>query len=504
MAVGRGEVMTDRLSLRTISRVPPAARPVVDPGGLGVGVVHLGLGAFHRAHQAQYTEDAIAAAGGDWGICGVTLRSRGVVDQLAPQDGLYTVLTRGPDGVAARVVGSVRQAVFAGTDAVPERIADPAVRVITLTVTEKGYRLDPGSGRLRRADEGIRADAAGGAPRTVLGLLVRGLQARMRAESGPLAVVCCDNLAANGVTLAGLVRDFVDLLPPAEAAPLAAWISDGVTFPSTMVDRIVPATRDEDRAEVARLIGLRDDGPVATEPFRQWVIEDDFPAGRPAWEQAGALLTEDVGPYEVIKLRMLNAAHSLLAYLGGLAGCATIADAMQVGAFATLVDRLMREDVEPTLPRPDGFDIDAYRAQLLTRFGNPALRHGTAQVAMDGSQKLPQRLLPTLRERRAAGAVPRWAAVTLAAWMRWVWTDRCDDGTPRVLDDPLAAELQSAVDGADSARDVVARLLGVRAVFDEELAADTVLRDVLTGAVDEIARRGAVAAANTWIREEPQ
>lgn len=496
--------MTERLSLRTLPQVPQAARPPVDCRDLGVGIVHLGLGAFHRAHQAVFTEDAIAAAGGEWGICGVTLRSRGVADQLAPQDGLYTMLTRGPDEVSARVVGVIRDVRFAREAArvVPDRIADPAIRVITVTVTEKGYRHDPATGRLRRRDDGIRKDAAGSDPQTVIGLLVRGLQARMRADSGPVAVVCCDNLTHNGATLASLVRDFVDLLPRDEAAFLEEWLPGNVTFPGTMVDRIVPATRADDRAEVTRLIGLRDDGAVVAEPFRQWVIEDNFPAERPAWEQAGALLTEDVTPYEVMKLRMLNASHSALAYLGGLAGHETIAEAMHDDGIATVVDRLMREDVEPTLDRPDGFDVDGYRAQVIERFGNSALGHTTAQVAMDGSQKLPQRLLPTLRERRAAGAEPRWAAFTLAAWMRWVWTDQRDDGAPRVLDDPLAPALTHAVEHADSAEDVVARLLGVRTIFDEQFAADEVTRKLLVEALDQITARGAASAATAWASED--
>jgi fructuronate reductase len=473
---------TERLALRTLARVPASARPLVDPRHLRTRIVHLGLGAFHRAHQAQYTEEAVAAAGGDWGIAGVTLRSRTVLDQLAAQDWLYSVLARDNDRSDVRVVAAIREAFFAGDEPaeVVRRIADPAVAVTTLTVTEKGY----------------------GPP--VIGLLVRGIQARMRADAGPLAVVSCDNLAHNGSMLAGLVRDFVERLPPSERRPLESWIAPNVSFPSTMVDRIVPATTEADRAEVERLIGLRDEGAVATEPFRQWVVEDDFPAGRPAWERAGVVLTKDVRPYELIKLRMLNASHSALAYLGWPAGCDTIAAAMRDEGFATVVDRLMREDVRPTLDPPDGFDIDRYRDQLLNRFANAALRHRTEQVAMDGSQKLPQRLLPTLTERRAAGAEPRWAARVLAAWMCWVWLDRRADGTPRPLDDPLADVLQSAVAGASSARQVVDRLLGVRDVFDARFAEDDVIRKLLVEAVEQISRLGTARAARAWASESAQ
>jgi fructuronate reductase len=490
----------DRLSLANLPRITAGTGPLVDPRGLDIGIVHLGIGAFHRAHQAVFTEEAVAARGGPWGICGVTLRSRAVVDQLAPQDGLYTVLTRTGAATTARVAAVVREVLFAGAQPadVVARIGDPTVRVVTTTVTEKGYRHDPGTGRLHREDEGIRADAAGGDPRTVLGLLVRGLQARRRADAGPLAVVCCDNLAHNGATLAGLVREFVDLLP---SDGMAAWLDEQVSFPNTMVDRIVPATTAADRDEAAALLGLVDHGVVATEPFRQWVIEDDFRSARPEWEAAGALLTTDVAPYEVMKLRLLNAPHSALAYLGALAGCETIADAMAEPALAELVDRLMRDDAQPTLVPPDGFDVEAYRRQLLQRFGNPVLRHRAEQVGLDGSQKLPQRLLPTIRERRAVGAEPHWAVFTLAAWLRWVWSDRRDDGTPRVLDDPLAPRLRRAVGGATSAAQVVDRLLGVREVFGPELAEDPVVRALLVEALDLLARRGAVPATRAWLSE---
>ena len=464
MSASRPAEATARLSLRTLVRAPPAMRPRLDPRGLRIGIVHLGVGAFHRAHQAVYTEDA----GDGWGICGVSQRSRTVIEQLAPQDGLYTVLTRSASEVDARVIGAVRELRFADAS----RIADPAVRVVTLTVTEKGYRHDPATGRLRLDDKGIQADLAGGAPRTVVGQLARSLAARMDADAGPLAVVSCDNLAHNGRMLAGLVGEFVAVLRDER---LAEWIAAQVSFPSTVVDRIVPATTLGDLAEARRLIGLDDFGAVVTEPFKQWVIEDEFPAGRPAWEQAGALLTADVTPYEVIKLRMLNGSHSALAYLGALAGCETIAEAM--ARFGEVPRRLMNDDVLPTVDVPGRFDIAAYQQQLLDRFANPALRHRTVQVAMDGSQKLPQRLLPTVRARRAAGAEPRWAALAVAAWMRWVCV------APE-LDDPMADRLRAAVAGA-SPEQVVDRLLAIPEIFGADLREDAVVRDLL---VDDLQR----------------
>ena len=491
--------MTGRLSLRTLDTVPRALRPPVDPRALGIGAVHLGIGAFHRAHQAAYTEDAIAAAGGQWGICGVTMRSSAVVDRLAPQDGLYTVLADSGAAASVRVSAAVREVLFAGdrTADVLARIADPDVHLTTLTVTEKGYCHDPASGRLLRDDPRVRADAAQPRPGTALGLLVRGLQARMRADAGPMTVLSCDNLPRNGATLRGLVGEFVDLLPAAEAAALHAWIGERVRFPGCVVDRIVPATTRADRERAAAALGVLDEGVVVTEPFRQWVIEDDFAGPRPAWERAGALLTPDAHPYEQVKLRMLNGAHSALAYLGALAGDTSIAAAVADDGFAGLVGRMLAEEVIPTLDAPDGVDLPDYADALLRRFANPALRHTTVQVAMDGSQKLPQRLLATVRACRAAGVEPRRTAFAVAAWMRWVWTDRTDDGAPRDLDDPLAPVLREAVRGCTTPGQVVGRLLAVTEVFGADLAADPVVPALLTDALGRLTADGARAAARS-------
>jgi fructuronate reductase len=415
-----------------------------------VGIVHLGIGAFHRAHQAVYTEDA----GDGWGICGITQRSAAVVERLGPQDGLYSVLERGPDGVSARIVGAVRE-VLTG-DATAARIADPAVEVISLTVTEKGYRHDPATGRLRRGDPETSLDLTGRPPRTVIGRLVRGLAGR----EAPVTVLCCDNLTANGETLRALVEEYCERG--------GVRLRCEVAFPSTMVDRIVPATAPADLDEAERLLGVRDEGVVVTEPFSQWVIEDAFAAGRPAWEAAGAILTDDVAPYETMKLRLLNGAHSMLAYLGS--SFEYVSEA--VDTLGETVRRYMDEDASPTLDVPPGFDLVAYKSSLLDRFANPALRHRTAQIAMDGSQKLPPRLLGVVRDRLAAGAEPRWAALAVAAWMRHV-------KTARELDDPMADLLRMTVAGADTPGQVVDALLSVTDVFGPDLRESEVFRDLL-------------------------
>jgi fructuronate reductase len=477
-------VTTARLSRHTLDRVPQSVRrpAVVAPQ---VGIVHLGIGAFHRAHQAVFTEDAAAAIGSDeWGIAGVTQRSATVVQQLSPQDGLYTVLERGAGAAPARIVGAVREVLDGGADpgAVIAHVADPAVRVVTLTVTEKGYRRNA-DGSLDQDDPVVRQDIAGAAPRTVVGQLVRGLQARHRAGGAPVTVVCCDNLTDNGTVLRGLVRDFCAELPSVEADELTAWVDGHVRFPSTMVDRIVPATTEADRAEVRALLGVDDAGVVTTEPFRQWVITDDFAAERPPWELAGAVLTADVAPWETAKLRLLNASHSLLAYLGSLRGYATIAESVRDEALAEATRRLMYGDVLATLAAPDGLDLPDYCEQLMTRFANPALMHSTAQVAMDGSQKLPNRVLGTIRDRFAAGATPQAAALVVASWMAYV-ASAAAGAWGLTLDDPLRDRLAAAAVASDDLTPV-ANLLQFREIFGAELSESVAFRDLLVDQVGE-------------------
>jgi fructuronate reductase len=487
--------MTTRLGLDALAGLATAQQPLLDPRSLRTGILHLGIGAFHRAHQSVFTEEAVAAAGGDWGICGVTQRSRAVIDQLGPQDGLYSVLERG-EQTHARVVGTVRDLLFAAEEG--ERLlsllAAPDIRLVTLTVTEKGYRHDPATGRLRVGDPLVAADIAGGAPRTVVGQLVRGLQARRAVGAGPITLLSCDNLPANGAVLRGLVADFCAALPAAEGEPLAAWIAEWVRFPSSMVDRIVPATTDDDRAEAARLLGCEDRGVVVTEPFRQWVVEDDFAAGRPAWELAGAVLTADVAPYEAMKLRLLNGSHSTLAYLGALAGHAHVADAMGDERIAGVVARLMAEDVEPTLAVPEGFDVAAYRRELLERFRNPALRHRTVQIAMDGTQKLPQRLLGTIADQLGAGREPRFACLGVAAWMRYVWAARAEDGSPLPVDDPMADRLRELTASADTAEAAADALLSLDDVFGPDLPANETFRALVTDSLEALAKGGVAQA----------
>lgn len=496
----------DRLSLAGLHRVPAAYRPALDPRQRRVRLVHLGIGAFHRAHQAFYTEES-----GDWGSCGVTQRSPRVAEQLAPQDCLYTLLVRDGADARPRVIGAVREVLFAGADpgAVATRIADPGVSVVTLTVSEKGYRHDPATGRLRMEDPEIAADLAGRPARTVIGQLAAGLAARFAAGAAPVTVVCCDNLPANGPTVRGLVLTYAEAYasrhPTAGGAALPGWIASRVAFPATMVDRIVPAATDADRRDVAALLGVRDEAAVVAEPFTQWVIEDVFAGPRPPWEKAGAQLVPDVAPYETVKLRLLNGAHSALAYLGGLAGHEFIAEVVGDDALAACAHRLMISDAAATVAAPAGMEARGYAASVLRRFGNAALRHRCAQVAMDGSQKLPQRLLGTIADRLAAGATPTWAALAVAAWMRHVWTGRTDSGAPFAVDDPLAgvfrARLASAGVAGDAPREagaVAGALLGIREIFGE-LSSSAVFRELLTAHLERLARDGARRTASALL-----
>ncbi len=397
-----------RLGLDTLSRLPIEARPLVRPDDVRPGIVHLGLGAFHRAHQAVYTEAAIAAAGGDWGIVGVAPRSTDVLTRLADQDCLFSVSTLSGEQARTQVVGALAAVRHAASDpaGIVALLADPAIRVVTLTVTEKAYQLDPATGRLR-PDAAVIADlTTDRPPETVPGLLVRGLLARALADAGPVALVSCDNLPSNGSRLHSLIGQALQLVSQGgggRSTRIADWLRSNVSYPGTMVDRIVPASTAQTLATAERNLGVADLAAVCAEPYRQWVIEDRFPGGRPAWELAGAVLTDDAGPWERLKLRALNGVHSATAYLGALAGRETIADALEIPGLRLVLGRLIAEEIAGSFTPPEGVSVLAYGESVLARFANPVIRHRAIQVAMDGSQKLPQRILHTIVDLRAAG-----------------------------------------------------------------------------------------------------
>ncbi len=440
-----------RLCEAALAHLPAGVRPPgYDRTAMQAGIVHLGIGAFHRAHQAVMADAALRAGDHRWGITGASLRSPATRDALAPQDGLYALNVRG-DGDECSVIGSVGRILVAPEDpgALLAAMAHPAVRIVSLTVTEKGYCLDPATGELDEAHPDILHDLAHPrAPRSAPGFLVGALARRRAANLPPPTLLSCDNLPRNGVTLHRLLARL-----GARATPdLGQWIEHEVVCPSTMVDRIVPTTTDADRARVAAALGMEDAWPVVAEPFLQWVVEDRFIAGRPDLEAHGAVMVADVAPFEAMKLRMLNAVHSAIAYLGLLAGDATVADAVRNPLLAAFARGLMR-DAADTLRLPPGTDAAGYSRALMARFANPALQHRTAQIAMDGSQKLPPRLLAALRDRLDAGLPVARHAMAVAAWMQHV-------ATAPVVHDPRAAELARAAGAGGPAA-----LLGVAAVF---------------------------------------
>ncbi len=395
------------------------------------GIVHLGIGAFHRAHQAWYTDLAMAVGDRDWAITGVSLRSAGVAEQMNPQDGLYTVTERSEAGWQSRLIGAVREVLVAKDqrEAVIDRIAASACHIVSLTVTEKGYcRAADGSLDFALADLG-----------SLYAIITAALRRRYDAGLPGLTLLCCDNLADNGKQLTRLMAQYLDRHDPA----LLPWFEAECACPSTMVDRIVPATTDADRAELAVRIGVEDAAAVLTEPFSQWVIEDRFAGPRPRWELVGAELVSDVRPYETAKLRMLNGAHSLLAYVGLAHGHTYVHEAVADPTLRPMVEALLREEAAPTIAAGAGQDLAAYATALVDRFANPALNHRLIQIAMDGSQKLPQRWLDTLaanqRDARECHAIRQG----IAAWIRHL------RGTNGPVDDPRAAELGAAARSPD-------------------------------------------------------
>ncbi|HSI61200.1 MAG TPA: mannitol dehydrogenase family protein [Ideonella sp.] len=437
--------------------------PGYDRSRLASGIVHLGLGAFHRAHQALYTEALIERGDLRWGIVGVSLRDPRAATLLAAQDHLYSVTERHGDAATTRIVGALRRALVApqALSEVIAAIADPATAIVTSTVTEKGYSQNPATSDLDLDDPGIRHDIAHpDAPRTTLGVLAAGI--RLRPASAPLTLVCCDNMSGNGDTLRKLLVQYTRQFDPA----LARRVAD-IGMPNSMVDRIVPAATPASLDWASARLGLRDEAAIVCEPFTQWVIEDRFTGPRPAWEEAGAVLTGDVRPYQAMKLRLLNGTHSAIAYAGQLCGLDSVSDSMAhplVGAFAR---RLMLEDLRATVAAPPGYDVPAYCADLLKRFENPALAHRTQQIAMDGTQKVPVRWLPALRESLVNGIERPQLERALAAWLHYLASGRGDSGAPLAISDPGAPALAARLRAAGDALGAVQAALAHAPVFGD-------------------------------------
>jgi fructuronate reductase len=441
-----------RLAHNTLAHLPSSiARPSYDRAAQQTGIVHFGIGAFHRAHMAWYSDAAMNAGARDWGIIGVSLRSADVAAQMNPQDGLYTVTERSGAGSSTRLVGAVQQVLVTAQEpqAVVAALASPHTHIVSFTITEKGY--------CRAADGRLDLDLA---RKGFYPLLVQALEQRRASDLHGLTLLSCDNLANNGAQLARLMGEYL----AAHAPELESWFSKECACPSTMVDRIVPATTAQDRATLAASLGLADEAAVVTEPFSQWVIEDRFAGKRPNWEQVGAQFTHNVHAYETAKLRMLNGAHSALAYLGLERGHIYVHQAIADAQLRPLIEKLMRDEAASSITPAAGQDLQAYADALLARFANPALNHKLLQIAMDGSQKIPQRWLETLKHHQQAGQHCPAILTALAAWVRHV------RGDADAVNDPMAAQLK-ALWQSEGQAGIVAALFGAHGLFAPYLVA---------------------------------
>lgn len=479
--------------------LPDSVRtPQYDRSRLASRIVHFGFGAFHRAHQALLTDRVLNAQGGDWGICEISLFSGDrLMSQLRAQDHLYTVLEKGANGNQAIVIGAVHECLNAKLDsltAIIEKFCEPQVAIVSLTITEKGYCVDPATGTLDLTHPRIRHDIdSPGEPHSAPGILVEALSRRRERGLLPFTILSCDNIPDNGHVVKNAVLGMAEKRDPA----LAMWIREHVSFPGTMVDRIVPAATDETLDEISRALGVADPCGISCEPFIQWVIEDRFVAGRPAWETAGVQLVTDVRPWEEMKLRMLNGSHSFLAYLGYLSGFQHISECMQDEAFREAAYQLMMREQAPTLSITD-VDLQRYAGSLIARFANPALKHKTWQIAMDGSQKLPQRMLAGVRIHLERGSAWPLLALGIAGWMRYV----CgvdDAGAPIDVRDPLSDKIRLLVANVGE-NEKVANLLTLQEVFGSDLPKNPAFVQAIETAWQHLVRHGAHQAVISTLK----
>jgi fructuronate reductase len=495
------------LSLAVLRRLPAAVRvPRFTPQTLRPGILHIGCGAFHRAHQAVMTQEAIeeemplslttmSPRVPRWGIVSTSLRTPTTVETLKRQSGLYSVLERRPERTDVSVVGTLSHLAYAPDE--PETLraafAHAAIRIVTLTVSAGGYCVDPNTLRLDPALPDIRSDSTADTPRTAVGILVHGLRQRRAAGMVPPVIISCDNIPGNGRLLRQACIDFAALSDDG----LAAWIATHVLFPSSVVDRIVPALSEADLTDSADALGVRDAAPVAAEPIKQWVIER-FDGPRPHWEAGGARFVDDVGPWEAAKLRLLNGGHLAVAYIGLLAGFETVDQALGNRLIRSFVRRFLIDEQTPTLA-PSDHDSAAYVRELERRWSNPRISDSLLRVGRNGSQKLPVRVLASLRENARAGRSTPCAELLLAAWMRCAGAV---DGAGRRArpQDPLTLSLQAIgrEAGTDAGR-LVDAMLARKDVFGTDLASDPALRARLGAAVRALQRRGALGAVESCL-----
>ena len=471
-----------QLTTATLDSLPPrVAVPTYDRAALVPSIVHIGVGGFHRAHFALYVDELANAGSTAWGITGVGLLEQDatMAAALDAQDGLYTLVVRDEGHIEARVVGSIVRYVHAYPDIEPlvALIAAPETQIVSLTVTEGGYPVNDDTGE-------FDPDSPNAGPSRAFAAIVRGLRRRYDAGLGPITVISFDNIIGNGHVSRTATLGVAGVIDP----ELTTWIDEHVAFPSSMVDRIVPMTSDADRALVAQEFGIEDQAPVMTEPFRQWVVEDHFASARLPVEQLDVIVTEDVEPYELFKLRLLNASHSSLAYLARLAGITFVHDVLAEPRFATFVRRFLVDEAGPTVPEAPGIELAPYQESLLARFANPAIGDQVDRLCLDGSSKFPKFLIPTVRAQLARGGPIDLAALALAGWCVYL-RGRDDTGA----DIPLAHDprLAEAREHADSSVDDPAAFLTFRAVFGDDLPVDDRFRHAFTHHLRLLTENGA-------------
>nr|WP_133011228.1 mannitol dehydrogenase family protein [Marinomonas flavescens] len=478
-------------------------KTLYSPENIEVGIVHIGLGAFHRAHQAVYIEKNLNRnMGGSWGICAVNIRSNyQLVDQLERYGCRYHVVEyRNSQNGHLREINAIREALYAGDDkeVLFERLLSEHTKIVTLTVTEKGYYIALTDKKLRLDDPSIQYDLKHPAqPKTAPGILVEALYRRREIGLAPFTILSCDNIPNNG----SLTRQAVCELAAQRSDEFAQWIKDEVAFPSSMVDRIVPAMTDESKKRLQRDFKIEDPNAVLSEAFSQWVIEDNFPLGRPDWENDGVQMVKDVHPFETMKLRLLNGSHSLLAYIGSAANFETIAKTRAVPEFAALVRHYMHVEAAPTLEMPEEVDVPVYIESLMLRFSNDSLHHRLSQVAIDGSQKIPQRWFACTEERLNANKDIFAVALGIAAWILYV-SGRNLKGQQHLVDDPLAERLSECHANTDKPQEIVRNILDMSDIFPSILREHDGFYQAVLSAYRMLITQGVMACLTVFESDE--
>lgn len=491
-----------RLSQNALPNLPKEIqKPSYDRNSTGIGIVHMGLGAFHKAHQAFYTDNVLNKFGGDWGICGVSLRRPNARDELMPQNGLYTVIERQSDGETARIIGAIQEILVApeAPELVLKRLSAPTTKVITLTITEKGYCLNPATKELDRNNADIKQDLeTPQTPKSAIGYLALALKKRQENDTGGVTIMSCDNLPNNGALLEKALNQYIDTCFP----ELTNWVKDNVTFPSTMVDRIVPATTSQDIESFSLRTGITDQGVVKTESFYQWVIEDKFANDRPAWDKVDALLVEDVKLYEHAKLRLLNGPHSAIAYIGVTCDKKYVHDVMADPILEKFVCYLMEDEIAPTVEEPDNMPLKPYMKALQERFHNQSLCHETLQIAMDGSQKIPQRIVAPLMARLKQGYLNKGLCLVIAIWIDYLARGTTLYGLNKI-NDPMAATISDKLSKTElQADNLVTAIINMDDIFPTDLQNNTAITSKIEYFLDKILNSSVYDVIRSFIQKK--